>query len=513
MFLLTSRIIKHYLINRPAFLAGLFFFALLIKNGTSQSFPSFQSVTDLLYCKPVSLVELPDSSRLDLKYQFDPLLSEKPRSSVDTINSSIRSNTADIRLFVSRPSLKVFLSGTFSDLDIQACDDYQDYQLALVRRAFNVASGIMYAHHRFSAGIGIGRHFSKDADIEHWSEITANTKDYIAKGPWQYSVAGTVNLPVTKFHLSLFSGPVHSSIFTLSTNNNRSFRSFPITLIERSVQIGTSIKTRSFLSSTTAGITVFHNADLITCDNLMPQDIELTSYSLFTTGNAHLLILDSLFWKINAQITGGWVASYNFDRNNYTFFKADSLRLKGITGSIGLKAPMRIITGLSGTISQIQCPVGYLKLSALSVWSIFKPMDYRFKDIDLSYCEAGMFILRKFSLWCFDFTPSINFSHINVQFTGNYSHKEIVVLFPIYMQKESIDISDTKLFLLTPSLTTTLHVHSLSLTLSALQRIPFIIKEKQTGNGSSGGNDNAEFTGGTTISATMSWDIAPLPLP
>lgn len=507
MFSLIKKALLSSITCRPSFIAGLFFFMLFFKTCNCQELPSFSSVLSLLYNKPISLIDLPDSSRLDLNYHYDPLLSEKPRHSDDSCNSILYSQTANVKLNLFRPNLRFFVSGAFSDLDLKIADDYQKYKVETFISDYTASSGIMYKYHLFSCGIGIGRIFSKDIDLEHWSEIADNLNKYIAEGPWQFSGAAGFSLPAAKISLSLFSGPVHSSVSTFSKMDNSSFRNFPVTLIKRSAQIGITISKNSLLSTSAAGVSFFHNTDLITKENLMPQNIEFTSYSIETSGKMHTLMSDSLFWKVNALIAGGLLRSFNFERNSFTFFRADSLRIINISALTGVKMPWQIISGLSGAVSKIKCPSGYLKLSALSAWSLFEPMDYRLHDIDFSYNELRLFIKRKFRFRCLDITPNVNFSYIKVLFEGSCSHKEIFVLLPVYVGEEQINISDLRIFLLSPSLTITLHAGRADISISGLQRVPFVLKTTQTDKDSSSDHKSALFTGGTSLSASVKWDI------
>ena len=498
-------------LNRPALFAGLSFFIFTYIPVFSQNIPAYSSLKDLLVYQPVNLLDIPDSSQIDVTYNYDPLLSEKQRSSQDNYNSLINSTDMQLLCLLTTSQFKYYLACSYSDFFIAYRDDYQKYSFQNGRREWDPSTGVFYTRGRFSSGFGIGRHLPSDMHREHLTEVTDDPLQYVTHGPWQFSLATTLRFKHSDVHLSLFSGPIHSSLSKVITNDGNSYRSFPISLLRRSAELGVNSKGQTFSLKTAFSISNFENVDLLTIANSMPQNIEISDYGVTHKGVWKSPLSDSLFWKLSGNITGGWMASYNFDRNRYTFFKADSILSKKISALVGLRLPCKINTGVSGTFSTLSCPKGFLNLSAFSAWSVFNPLDYRFSDAKVNYFESGIFFDRQFSRPVFNWTPHISLSYIKTRMSLNYTHKEIIVLLPVYVKGESLEVFDNQILLLMPSLAITVHAGKIDVIASVLQRIPLFGNSgysKKADSPDDEAKKSASFTGGTSLSINAIWNIS-----
>lgn len=126
--------------------------------------------------------------------------------------------------------------------------------------------------------------------------------------------------------------------------------------------------------------------------------------------------------------------------------------MKSIQGLAGLRLPYDITSGLSGVYSSIKVPRSNLKLSALSSWSVFVPLDYRIDRAEINYTEAGFFVNKPFSWKQLKIIPDITLSYIHAEVNYAYSEKKIIVLLPVYFNEKSVDVK-ANVILLTPSLT------------------------------------------------------------
>ena len=510
LFLLSKLLYLYKNLNRPALFAGLSFFILAYIPVSSQNIPAYNNIKDLLVYQPVNLLDIPDSSQISATYNYDPLLSEKQRSSQDNYNSLINSNNMQLFCLLTTSQFKYYLACSYSDQFIAYRDDYQKYSFQNERREWDPSTGILYTRGRFSSGFGIGRHLPSDMHREHLTEVTDDPLQYVTHGPWQFSCAAKVRFRHSDVHLSLFSGPVHSSLSKVITKDGNSYRSFPITLLQRNVELGVNNNAQNFFLKTAFSISCFENIDLLSITNSMPQDIEFSDYGVIHDGVWKSPLSDSLFWKLSANITGGWMASYNFDRSRFTFFKADSILSKKFSAQVGLRLPCKINTGISGVFSTMSCPKGFLNLSAFSAWSVFNPLDYRFSDAKVNYLESGIFFNRQFSRPQFNWTPNITLSYIKTRMSLNYAHKEILVLLPVYVKGESLEVFDSQILLLTPSLDITVHAGKIDVIASVLQRIPLFSNSaysKKADNPDDEAKKSATFTGGTSLSVNAIWNI------
>lgn len=502
----------HKSLNRPAIIAGLSFFLFSCIISYSQNLPANSSLKDIFFYQPVNLLELPDSTQIHFSDNYDPLLSEKPRSSQDNFNSLINSNDMQMSCFLNTSQIKYHLSCSYSDFFAAYRDEYQKYSFQNQRKEWDPSIGILYSGGEVSYGFGIGRHLADYMHIEHLSEISDDPLKYITHGPWQFSLATSLRIKHSDLHLSMFSGPVHSSLSKLITIDGNSYRSFPISLLKRTADIGVNLNVKQFSSKTDVTLTNYENIDLLIAPNSMPQDIEIARYGLSHEGTLKSALSDSLFWKLSGNIAGGWIASYNFDRDRLTVFKANSIRSSNFSALIGLRLPRKLTSGISGNIYELSCPTGFLKLSGFSAWSVFNPIDYRFTDVKMKYYEMGIFLNRKFSRSWIDVTPNMYVSYVKTWMSLNYAHKEIIVLFPVYVKPESLNVFNNQFLFLTPSLVATVHAGQFDITASILQRMPISIISAIYKISDNPDDDNtqkrASFSGGTSLSIKAIWNIS-----
>lgn len=456
-------------------------------------------------------MELPDSTQIHLSDNYDPLLSEKPESTQDNYNSLVNSNKIQLSCFLNTSKAKYHLSCSYSDFFAAYRDESQKYSFQNQRKEWDPSVGILYSFGQVSYGFGIGRHLADYMHIEHISDISDDPLKYITHGPWQFSLATKLHTKHSDLSLSMFSGLIHSSLSKLITTDGNSYRAFPVSLLEQTADIGVNVNGQKFFTKTAVSINNFENTDFEKTPNGMPLELEITRYGLSHEGALKSALSDSLFWKLSGNVAGGWIVSYNFERD-IKFFKADSIRSANLSTLIGLRLPGKLISGISSSIYKFSSPTGFLKLSGFTAWSVFNPLDYRFTDAKMKYYETAIFVNRKFSRDWVNFTPNVSISYVKTWMFVNYTHKEVVVLLPVYVNPESLKVFDNQYLLLAPSLAITVHTGQFDIAASILQRIPFLIKSDNFKNSDDPGDDDtqkrASFTGGTLLSVMAIWNIS-----
>jgi hypothetical protein len=425
-----------------------------------------------------SLADLPDSAQLYLKTDFNPLYSEKDRATNgDSQRVQFTTRSVSGGIFSKSGPVAGYLTIDNSVLDATA--RYRDvaYTLESRRQEWNVAAGGILRRGPVRIGAALGRHLPQGMEREHVAAIRSKPAKYLRQGPWQGSLELEADFNNVAGHFSLYSGPIHSSVTTLATSDGAAFRSFPVSVVMHRAAAGIDIRRGRYGSTTTFTADYYENADLLSTANNMPEDIAIGNYLLSHRGGVRLPFIDSLWWGLSGSIAGGWAASYNFDRDRFTFFKAEAVRLSTGSAEAGVKLPYSLAAGINGAAIKGKSPSGLLRLSALSAWSVFKPFDYRYTDAELAYREAGGFINWKWSRSCFELVPQLYCSHISARMTLSAAHREIVVLVPVYTDTTSITTFDNQLLLFEPSLNARVRLGSVVIVGSAYQELPWLIPD------------------------------------
>jgi hypothetical protein len=489
--------------SKPVSIAGLLFIIFYLQ--LLDAHTSISLLTDNLLTNPKLPVITDTVSTCAIRYTFAPLLSEIKTTNSDNYNSQILKQCGQSDILWCNKTVRYHLSYSFTDFNAAYRDDFAHYSFDNVQKQHTLAASTLFTFNNTGIGLLLGRHFSKDLDIEHRYEIADAFSKYLSNGPWIYSLSAEQT--INKFHLALtlFSGPVYSSVSRMITRTSGSFRTFPVSLISRTFDLTVDYKVNSLYLSNGFQFSSWHNVDLLETSNSMPQDVELQRYSLFESGHVSIPFSDSLFWNINGSLTGGWIASYNFNRNRFTFFKTDSVRFRSISALCGLTLSRNSSAELFGDFTTFSSPGGTLQLSALSAWSVFSPLDYKYTDVKGDYSEIGIQLHRMMQLSLFSFVPSISCSYVKTFMNLTYSEKEVVVLIPVYVNAARIEPVNKQIIMLTPELSAKATVGRYAFQLKATQLLPIELKKGKTSQSSetadkSGNNRSQRFWGGTSLS-------------
>ncbi len=512
MYSLNSRKRFDFQKYRPVLIAGLYFFLYAAEQLSAQDVRLFREFTPLFTHTPLQLTDLPDSSLLRLHSTFNPLYSEKDRATHGdrrTVGISTRGYSVD--WFSRFRQVNYYLSCNRNAATATYRDTSEDYGCTYRSVGWNLAAGATYRNGNLLFGFGLGRHWPERMEQEHLYEIRDDVTTYITRGPWQFTLDTKWFFSRATTRLSLFSGPIHSSVSKLITSDEMKFRSFPLTLILHRADGGFDFYTGTTSAATTFGIDYFENADLQTVHNSMPQDIAISNFRLDHSGYTKVPFTDSLGWNLSGSLAGGWVASYNFERNRFTFFKADEIRLRNLSVGIGTKLPAALTAGIFHTSLKGNSPTGFLKLSALSAWSIFRPLDYQYTNAELRYHETGGFINRKCTLSFLEVTPQLALSYFTAHATATYSHKEIVVLLPVYIDTVAKDFFDIRLLLLEPALRVSSRLGRIQFYGTISQKLPFPFKTAPSAEQGTSPEANHQIStttwGGTMMAISAVWDV------
>jgi hypothetical protein len=502
-------------IYRPALLVGLYFFLSPAVSAPVRESSLLQVFSPLFVEEPYALAEYTDSSFLRLRSTFNPLYSEKDRAtdgSRRTISAATNGYSAEWFSHLNR--VQYFLSYSHDAGSATYRDSVESYGWIFRQKEWNLTAGTAYRYRNLQFGFALGRHWPQQMEREHLYEIRDNMKKYLARGPWRYSLDAEMLFSAVTARLSLFSGPIHSSVTKLNTTDETSYRSFPLSLIRHRADAGIAVQSGPADVSFTFEIDYYENGNLQTVRNSMPQDIAISNYRMMHHGRSALPFTDSLGWYLSGAIAGGWVASYNFDRDRFTFFKSEKMRLNTLFSGIGIKLPVSLTAGMFQSLVKGTSPTGFLKLSALSAWSVFQPLDYRYTNAYLHYRETGGFIRRDWRLSHCEFTPRINLSYIEAHATAAYSHKEIVVLFPVYVDTVSEELLNTQLLLLEPSLSVSVRLYRIHLRGTIAQMLPFFFaggtSPASFASSQTDQHDEMSIAGGTRIAVTATWHVPSL---
>lgn len=494
--------------SKPVSIAGLLFIILCIQLPVAQA--SFSLLTDNLFTNPKPPATTDSVTTSALQYTFAPLLSEIKTTDTDNYNSQVMIHSGQTSILWCNNRSKYLLSYSFTDCNAAYRDDIERYSFDNAQKQHTLSASTLFSFNNSEIGLLLGRHFSKDLDIEHRYEIADAFGNYISSGPWIYSFAIEKKINRTDVGLSLFSGPVYSSVSRMITRSNGSFRTFPVSLINRTCDLTLDYSDNILHLSLKFQGSSWHTADLLETSNSMPQDIEMQRYSISRSMCVSVPFSDSLYWSVNGSMTGGQIVSYNFDRNRLTFCKADSVRIKSVSVLGGLALSRKSCAELSGNFTTFSSPGGILRLSALSAWSVFRPLDYKYTDVHGDYTEFGIHLHRTIQYKMFSFVPSISCSYVKATINLTYSEKEIVVLIPVYVNTVSVEPVNKRFVVLTPEITTNATIGHYTFQLKATQLLPIEQKERKRSSGeepidNSGNKRSHRFWGGTSLSLFVNY--------
>lgn len=498
---------------RPVFFAGLFCMVLLyLYPVCSQEKTLPQQLQLHLVYVPQSLFDLPDSAQVRFGTTFAPLYSEKDlATNGDSQLVALEAHGVTAGLYSRYKQLRYFVACSHDGGEAALRQRESGYSLIHERSEWNFTSAVAYRYRNLHLGFGLGRHWPKYMERDHLRGIGNDVGGYVVRGPWQVSLCVKGDFRRASAWLSLFSGPVHSSVVKLVTGDEARFRSFPLSIVRHSIDAGLEVTIASVATSTQWGIDFCENADLQTVENTMPQDVAISNFRLVQRGGTRLAWTDSLWWEVSGSLAGGWGASYNFHRERFTFFKAATLRQYNVCVGGGVKLPHGMTSGLFQAWSSATSTSGFLKLSVLSAWSIFQSLDYKYKDAALSYGETGVFLNRTFSRLFFECTPQFKVSYVKTQMVFSRTRKEIVVLLPVYGDAEEVEVFNTPLVLVDPSVSVVVRWGRLVVNAALHQMVPIVPYTTNTESSDEGKetlvNYDTKITGGTRVSLGAMWNI------
>jgi hypothetical protein len=494
-------------IYRPALFAGLLFFLGSDHPVWSAEFPSYSSYKSTPVSDVPDLLDLPDTSQIIASSEYDPILFELKDSASDTYNTRVHSSNSQIGFFRHDPRYDFFIIGRYSGFSGKLHDDNFAYAIENNQQNGEIISGLSYHTNRLSLSGAIGRMFAESVKREHWSTITDSAGEYLSKSPWLVACAAKVVLKSISLHVGAFSGPVHSSISKIVNSESGSYRHFPVYLLKRNLQAGIEGTFPWTHFNIDIGFDILRTADMITTSNAMPQDIEVNTYKVQGKLWLKTLLTDSLFLNVNYSIAGGAIASYNFSRERMTMFESSVMKIRNGNVLAGLSLPRGFIAGIAAARAHLTMLSGYLRLSAFSNWSVFRPMDYRFSDASVAYTEMGLFGNRTMQYKSFDLCPEITFSYIRAKGECIYEQKKIVVMFPVYGDTVQETFINSRILCITPDLKAGIHLSKIDINCSLSQKIPIELKKRaapnDNGEAGSSTSGKSRFYGGSTLSVSV----------
>jgi hypothetical protein len=483
------------------------FFLSISRSITAAEFPSYRAYQSAIASDVPDLHNLPDSSQVILSTEYNPILFELKDSANDTYNTRIHSSISNIGFFRHSGRYDFFVTGRYSGFSGTLRDDKLAYEIGNRRHNGDVVSGLSYHTNRILLSGAIGRVFAESVKREHWSTVTDSTGEYLSKSPWLVACEAKLALKNISLSAGATSGPVHSSITKIVNRESGSYRNFPVYLLKRNLQAGIEGAFPLVHFDVDFGLDIFRTADMITTSNAMPQDIAINAYKVQGTLWSKTGFTDSLFCNVNGDLAGGAVASYNFSRQRMTMFESGSLMIRSGNVLCGMRLPRGFTLGAAAARVHLIMTDGYLRLSAFSNWSVFKPMDYRFSDASLAYSELGLFGNRRMQFKSVDFCPEIACSYVKVHGECVYERKEIVVLFPVYVDPVKETFLNSKFLLITPDLRGGIHLGKFDICGSLSQKIPIELKNRgksgTDGDAGSGRSGKSRFYGGSKLSVSV----------
>jgi hypothetical protein len=328
---------------------------------------------------------------------------------------------------------------------------------------------------------------------------------YLPASPWSICARFDVQ-PDTLVgaYIEGYAGPMHLSTLALAKTADAGLRSFPLALNAHTLRAGASLTTTPIKAGIEAASTRILHGRYLYAENAMPSSVEIIAYHGSFDLSARVGIIDSLWMRGSCGVAGGWIDNHNLSEHGVTFFSADSLRLRWAALGAGAALPHAFSAGLLANGADVTCPRGWLKLSALSAWSIFRSLDYRFENIHARYWDAGGFIGKKFTCRALGFDAQLNGRYCRTYASGSYREKRIIILVPVYGSETSGYAWNAAGCILGAQLGVTIRLHGCTIGAHVDQMVPFMRILLDT-NGDSGQQQSgsadigAFFTGGTIV--------------
>jgi hypothetical protein len=375
-----------------------------------------------------------------------------------------------------------------------------------------VDAGVGVRFDEFNATLTIGRLL----DGAYNSHLKADAQDSLAtfllEGPWRYQAAFGLDSKPVFGSLRLFCGPVYNSMTTLYNRSTHSNRTFPITLISHQAQLQGGVRGAWGSISGQLGVVGTQQRDLIESTNRMPVDINVAHYEAGVDAVVNTPLGDSLFAYVKVARLGGWSASYNFDRELFTFFKASPLWLSSAASEVGMQLTSTLEVGMFGEVLQGDIPEGFVKLSGFSNWSIFAPQDYKFSAAQASFYQGGGWAQLKRQFNALSVRGKIGASWFQTAASLSYRTKQVVVLLPVYLNPTDVQLWQERGFLIHPDITLTYACNPFIITAFVNQWIPLTLRNKGSAASESPPPSSAppqskeRFIGGTHVGISLGWN-------
>ena len=489
--------------------AGLFIF--LLCNSTSALDNTLTGViSDILYNPPATIERNTYHSQIHIHDQFSPILYNKSTSQKYTALTQIINNIGDLEYFFSMGKIDALIS--LSHYYFNANYRSSPYLIKNIQDFRNFTIGATGRFNSFSLGLHIGNHAPQTALLKQYSVRIQSDHQ------WQFSCNANVQFPAFNCGISLFNGPVYSSITSISNIDQTGFRTFPLCINQRTLSGKIQLTLNRFKPSISASLSSFSTTQIFITDNQMPSEISFNTYKISIDGFGSPFFTDSLFWSLQLNNIGGWYAIYNFIKDRFTFFKADSFVSALVKFSGGLKLPFHMIINSDISFYDLNGPSGFLKLSTFSNWSIFQPVDYKYHNLSIKYFQSGFETARLFSHRKLFFLPSFYSSYFNTKMFWEYSQKKVVVLFPVYSEFKEYTAWNLNGLLFRPSFTWIFRTGPISLSCEASQFIPILFRKRSLNKKQAidsilikqptpHNNSHAITWGGTRAAIDFKWQI------
>jgi hypothetical protein len=485
---------------------------LLINSSVAQNLSFTSQFCDLLVQKPICLLNLPNKSNFSADYSYSPLLIEKGETRDDTFNSTIYNHTVNASVYISKTAYKAYLKCSYKDFFAAYRKDSISYSTEISNRTITFESGLSFISQSCTIGVGLGRHNPLTMKRERLDDIKVKGSDYVKSGPWQFQTNCKIPFFTGTLAFNLFSGPIYSSVISIVTNKTNSFRTFPLSIKKSSISGSYAIQESNIFSQTSLSFAHLRQLDLQSTQNSMPSTISINNYTLTTNGIRRISQIDSLTWSISGNVYGGWIANYNFSRDQTKVLECDQIKIRNMHLSVDKTVAHHFTLSTYESFTYINAPDGYLRLSPFSSWTIFRPIDFKYRMGKMKTFESDISINRRFTFSKFNLKPALTFLYCYNHLSVDISQKKIVVLIPIYSSEKHEEPINNHLFAGSVHIPCTYTSGRNTIHFSYLQNIPIKSvnrsnEKDKTSEDNSGIDSKGSYSGGLRFYAGLTRDF------
>lgn len=429
---------------------------------------------------------------------YSPLIKEKKRSDNDNFNSFLDIMNGGARIQWGNEKLRSRTSYKYNKYEGAVRIDSTRYSTCSYMKSHRLETSLWLAARQLNTGILLGAIFPDDSEMKL---KTFKKKRFSVLGNLYPGLYANAMLSPFTFRVNLEKQPLITGTTKLIKNSRtESYRTFPLVLCSYRAGTGADFKAENIILSLDFSADAIRSNPENELKSSMPVDLGMNLYRVSHSVTTALK-RSNLFWSTEAILGGGLCEVYTKNTDGMNFFLADSIRLRTVNVSCGIKDSIKFGFKGHGSLFSLHSPTGFLNLAPFSEWTIFQPVNYRFYNASFLYSDIGCTSSKAFIYNNYTFILELGIRYFTLSGECGIKKRETVILFPRYEDLGKKQLMDVNGLFFTPRISVPLKIFTTNFSLELDGVIPVLFNDKKPKTGTTEGSekknlDTGDLTGG-----------------